>query len=200
MADYSLSKFHSFDNLHLLIPGTYNVEKLPRICVICSASYDLGILHGVWVDMTQDIEAIYGKINDMLSKSPTSNTNEWSLFAYEGFESIVLDKYEDIDQIRRKAIFLITYGKCGVKVLEYFDNDIYLAEEAIVNHYHGKFRSELDFAINLFDKECGFTLPDHAKIYVNYESFKNGVFCNDYFSIEDDRVTYVFSVMKGWCK
>ncbi len=135
------------------------------------ASYNQNILHGIWIDMSQEFEVIHCKINDMLSRSPARNPSEWSIFAYDGFESLSLNKDEGIEQIHEKAIFLVTYGKWGIKVLEHFDNDIYLAEEAIVNHYQGKFRSELDFAMDLFDKECGVILPDHAKIYVDYESF-----------------------------
>jgi len=196
MADNSLSKFHSLDNLHLIISGRHNIEKAPRICVICTASYDLGILHGVWVNMAQDIECIYGKINDMLTKSPARHAVEWSILAFEGFESILLDKYEDIEQIRQKAIFLVTYGKWSVKVLEYFDNDISLAEEAMVNHYQGKFSDELDFAMNLFNEKCGVVLPEHARPYIDYESFKNGIFSNDYFSIKADSETFIFSTMR----
>ncbi len=199
MADISLSKFHPFDNHHSFIPVSDSLDKPPRICVICMASYNQDILHGVWINMAQDLEVIYGSINDMLSKSPASNSSDWSIFAYEGFESIPLNKHEDIERIHEKAIFLATYGKWGIKVLEHFDNDIYLAEEAIVNHYQGQYSSELDFAINLFDKECGLTLPEHAKIYVDYEAFQKGIFGNDYFSIEGDGEAHVFSVMKGWC-
>lgn len=52
----------------------------------------------------------------------------------------------------------------------------------------------------LSSKECGFTLRDHAKIYVDYESYKKGIFGNDYFSIEGDREIHVFSAMEGWCE
>ena len=160
MAENSLSKFHSFDNHHFFSIKTPNHEKHPRVCVICVASYHLDVLYGIWIDVTQDIEIIYGKINDMLSKSPASSDSnepsEWAIYAYEGFESIPLNEDEDIEQIHYKAIFLSTYGKWSSKLLEYYDDDLDLAEEAMASFYQGKFSSKLEFAKNLFNRKVKF--------------------------------------------
>ncbi len=34
------------------------------------AAYNNGIMHGVWIDATQDIDNIHEQINDMLASSP----------------------------------------------------------------------------------------------------------------------------------
>tara|TARA_Y100001973_G_scaffold91218_1_gene139613 strand:+ start:246 stop:407 length:162 start_codon:yes stop_codon:yes gene_type:complete len=41
-----------------------------RIYVADLAAYNNGILHGVWIDSTQDIDNIHEQINNMLASSP----------------------------------------------------------------------------------------------------------------------------------
>lgn len=45
----------------------------PRIYVACLASYNNGVLHGAWIDATQDAEAIEEDIAAMLRASPYPN-------------------------------------------------------------------------------------------------------------------------------
>lgn len=211
----SLNKVHTFDNRLFSIttlpikekPPTPVVkeksavkEKNPRICVICKASYHLELLHGVWIDMTDDIEIINNKISEMLAKSPVANSTEWSIFTSEGLESIAqgLNNESDIEKIHHKVLFLATYGEWSLILLDYFDDDMDLAEEAIVNHYQGKFKNELDFAISLFDKGCGVILSEQTKLYIDYESFKEDIFKNEYFFIEYNNEIYVFTKVKEW--
>ncbi|MCE3238388.1 MAG: antirestriction protein [Gammaproteobacteria bacterium] len=41
-----------------------------QIYVACLASYNNGILHGAWIDATQDVELIHSEIKIILEKSP----------------------------------------------------------------------------------------------------------------------------------
>lgn len=197
MAEFSLSKFHHFDNnKRVLIPNNSDTNPGPRICVICMASYNAGILFGQWIDALLDVEIINQDIKRMLSNSPIKDASEWVIYAYEGFSSIVLDKREDIALIHQKAVFLKFYGAWSVGLLEYYDNDLELAEEAIVDHYLGKFYDPLRFAESLFDKECGIRIPEYLKLYINYEAFKEDIFRNDYYAVEEDNSVHVFSMMR----
>lgn len=161
------------------------------------ASYDLGALHGEWIDVTQDVEIIFDKINNMLSRSPAPIATVWAIYAYDGFESLELSKYEDIEQIHQKALFIKAYGKWSTKLLEYYDDDFELAEEAMAENYQGKYSNELAFAIDLLDKESSDAVPEFLKLYIDYEAFKQDIFQNDYFSIEADGGAYVFSCSRS---
>lgn len=194
MADISLSKFHSFDNHRLFISKIQEKNPTTRMCVICLASYGLGLLHGVWIDPTQDLEIISDEINRMLAKSSVTNAAEWTIYTYSGFGSVPLGEYESIELIHHKALFIRVYGEWSLKLLEYYHDDVELAEEALVEHYQGKYDNELEFAISLFDKECSVVIPDFVKLYIDYETFQKDIFKNDYHSIEAAGEVHVFSL------
>lgn len=195
MVNISLSKFHSFNNHRLFISKIEETDSTPRICVICVASYGLGLLHGIWIDPTQDLDFIFDEINKMLAKSSVPAAIEWAVYTYSGFGSIALDEKESLDSIHHKALFIKVYGEWSLKLLEYFHNDVELTENALVEHYQGKYKSELDFAISLFNKKCSAIISDVLKLYIDYEAFKNDIFKSEYYSIEVDGGIHVFSSM-----
>jgi antirestriction protein len=175
------------------MPKIHLPETMPKICVICAASYKLGILQGEWIDCTQDLEVIHCKIRGMLLRSFVDDAKEWTIYAYDGFGSVVLRPYESLEQIHHIALFLTTYGRWSGKLLEHYGKDLDLAEEAMGCHYQGKFCSELKFAEALLDKECTVPIPKFVKHYINYESFRKDVFQRDYYSIEVGKEVHIFS-------
>ena len=40
----------------------------PKIYVACLAAYNNGILHGQWINVDQDVDALQNEIQDMLAK------------------------------------------------------------------------------------------------------------------------------------
>ncbi len=42
----------------------------PQIYIACLAAYNNGILHGEWIDATQDVSTIYNEIHEMLLTAP----------------------------------------------------------------------------------------------------------------------------------
>jgi len=75
---------------------TDTTTDTPRIYVACLASYNAGILHGEWIDAT-DADTIREAIQEMLKGSPTAGAEEWAIHDYEGFGSIRLSEWEDVD-------------------------------------------------------------------------------------------------------
>ncbi len=51
----------------------------PQIYVVCLAAYNNGILHGEWIDATQDVSTIYDEIHEMLAKSPIEDAEEFAI-------------------------------------------------------------------------------------------------------------------------
>jgi antirestriction protein len=60
-----------------------------------------------------------------------------------------------------------------------------------VECYHGEYDSEEDFAISL--AEDTMTIPEHISYYIDYEKMARDLFICDYFSIEINHKTHVFS-------
>src|SRR5687768_14030168 len=74
-----------------------------RIYVASLADYNAGILHGRWIDVT-DEEAIREEIAEMLSESPTAKqegsvAEEWAIHDHEGFGGIHLSENHDLDAL-----------------------------------------------------------------------------------------------------
>ena len=55
----------------------------PAIYVADLAAYNNGILHGVWIDATQDIEDIWQAVREMLKATPLEEVaDEWAIHDY----------------------------------------------------------------------------------------------------------------------
>lgn len=164
----------------------------PKIYVACLAAYNDGFLHGAWVDATQGKDAIYDGIKSMLSDSPIPHSEEWAIHDFEDFGRISLSEYESISFICDLAEFIKKHGDLGLGLMEYYSS-ISCAEEAIENCYHGEHDDELSFASYLFDDCYGCDVPDHIKYYIDYDAFCRDLFISDYFSIEFNGKSHIFS-------
>ena len=58
----------------------------PRIYVACLASYNAGRLHGLWIDATDDVDAMQAEINRMLAASPEPNVQRQIYVDEDGAE------------------------------------------------------------------------------------------------------------------
>jgi len=57
----------------------------PRIYVADLAAYNNGILHGVWIDATTELDDIQEQVRKMLRSSPEQDAEEYAIHDYEGF-------------------------------------------------------------------------------------------------------------------
>lgn len=167
-------------------------ETNPKIFVVCLASYNNSIHHGVWIDATLDISDIQEEINNMLLKSSIPNAEEWAIHDYENFEGIEIDENEVINSVHEKAIFVEKYGRLGSEVYNYF-SDMDLSIEMLEENYHGDFESELEFAESYFNEVYAFDIPDNITCYIDYQKFAHDIFINDFMSFDADGRTHVFS-------
>jgi len=168
-------------------------ENTPRIYVACLASYNCGILHGVWLDATQEVDIILKEISLMLSKSRIPGAEESAIHDYEGFCSLEISEYEAIEDVHQKALFVLAHGELGAKLATYYGGNLDDAEEALAEHYHGEHKTELDYAMDLFDELYLDAIPEPARYYVDYDMFQRDIFINDYFSIEVGGKCHVFN-------
>ena len=61
---------------------------IPKIYVVCMASYRAGKLHGTWIDAKQPPEKLREAIDTMLKTSPRPGATEWSIIDSEGFDPV----------------------------------------------------------------------------------------------------------------
>lgn len=131
------------------------IKGVPQIYVACLSAYNNGYIHGLWVDATQDEDAIEDDINWMLSWSPAQGTEaceEWAIHCFEGFGSIQISEYENLEKVSLYAQ-LLDGAEATEKVISLFikwatEVGIEVSLEKFQEHYIGYWDSVSDFALS----------------------------------------------------
>lgn len=152
-----------------------------RIYVACSAAYNNGHLHGVWIDADQEPEQIQAEIRTMLHSSPVLDAEEWAIHDYEGFEGAQLLEHEGLDQVAEMAAFISEHGRLGAKLIDHL-GDIEEARSALEEHYAGCFAALSEFAEEITEQTT--SIPDSLRFYIDYERMAQDLEINDVFIIE----------------
>lgn len=139
----------------------------PRIYVACLAAYNNGILHGAWIDATQEAWAIYDGIRAILDSSPIMDAEEWAIHDYEGFEGIELAEYAGIEGVAEKAAFIVDHGRLGAELFTYYGS-LAEAREALEDRYHGQFESVAEYMQETME---GCTaIPAPLQYYIDWQA------------------------------
>ena len=154
-----------------------------RIYVADLAAYDNGILHGVWIDATEDLEVIKKQINSMLASSPVEDGEEYAIHDYEGFGGYPVSEYEGIQRVHDIACFIEEHGELGGELLSYYGGDISDAQNAMEEQYNGCYSSLADFAGELTEQTS--EIPENLAFYIDYEKMGwDFEYSGDIFTIE----------------
>ncbi|AUH72632.1 antirestriction protein ArdA [Legionella sainthelensi] len=165
---------------------------IPSIYVACLASYNNAILHGVWIDATQNEDKIMEEIWRMLDNSHEPDATEYTIHDYEGFGNLQIDEYESICNIIEYALFIQEHQELGLALLcEYSIDD---AKAMLENNYQGRYDSEVEFASQFFEECYANQVPDSLICYFDYEAFARDLFISDYCSVSVNGSIYVFSL------
>lgn len=158
---------------------------IPKIYVACLAAYNNGILHGAWIDATQDPEVIREEIELMLAQSPIQPAEEYAIHDIDNFEGLNIGEYASLKKVSEIAQFIEQHGKLGAKYLENYGIDYY--QSAIDNFedsYIGVYSSLEEYAEEVYS-EAFSSVPDNLKCYIDYESIgKDMVLGGEIFVIE----------------
>ena len=163
----------------------------PKIYVACLSSYNAGILHGEWIDASQDVDSIVEAIHSILASSPIKNAEEWAIHAYEEFGGISIDEHENIENVTKIAEFVLEYGELGAKLYNFIREDIDEATRLIKENYHGAYESEAEF-VRYYTEEIN-PIPTYLEFYIDYEKMARDWFICDFFSVEVRSEMHVFS-------
>lgn len=143
----------------------------PSIYIACLAAYNHGILHGEWVQVADDPDALRKEAQRILATSPIEEAEEWAIHDSENFEGIHIDEYESFQSVCRKAAFINEYGRLGAIVYD-DQQDIDTAETMLTSAYEGAFESVEDYARSMID-QTGYldAMPDVMCWYFDYAAF-----------------------------
>lgn len=148
-----------------------------RIYVACLASYNAGILHGVWVNASEDVEEMADEITAMLKASKQPDAEEWRIDDTEGYGFLCnepsLQDVADIESLMKThrdedlveaAFSLADNAEEASRYLERFlgcgsdEENIcreWLDESGILDAIPEDLRQYFDYDSYLNDKKCG---------------------------------------------
>ncbi len=157
-------------------------DDRPRIYAACLASYNAGILHGRWIDVT-DPDEIREQVAAMLAASPAPHAEEWAIHDYEGFEGAQVSEYAGVESVCDLADFIVAHGKLGAMLIEHVGGRLDEARAAFED-YAGAYKSLEDFAYDLTE-QSGTKVPDDLAYYIDYEAMGRDLeYGGDVFAIE----------------
>ena len=143
-----------------------NMSEEIRIYVADLAAYNNGVLHGVWIDATDDLDTIQDQINAMLKATPIDEVaEEYAIHDYEGFGGYRVSEYEGIEQIHEIACLIGEYPDVGGELLDYY-SDVDEARKAMEENYCGCHKSVADYAQDLTEQTGD--IPKHLECYIDY--------------------------------
>ena len=153
-----------------------------KIYVADLAAYNNGILHGIWIDATDDLDDIQDQVNKMLENSPVEFSEEYAIHDYEGYGSYSLHEYEGLQTAHEIACFIDEYPEVGAELLNHC-GDIDEAKKMAEESYHGCYGSVADFAQGLTEETS--EIPSHLEFYIDYERMGRDMeMSGDIFTIE----------------
>lgn len=158
-----------------------NQDAEIRIYVACLAAYNNGILHGRWIDATQEPDDIRAEISAMLRASPVPGAEEYAIHDHEGFEGIDIAECQSIESVAAIASFIAEHGELGGKLAAYYGN-IDEAREAIEDHYAGEYSSLANFAQELTEQTTD--IPASLQYYIDWERMGRDLAISDVTIVE----------------
>ena len=123
----------------------------PRIYVASLSDYNDGILNGVWIDATDDLDTIWVQVHSMLKSSMSPGAEEWAIHDYEGFGPVRLDEYENIETIRTLAEGIANHGEAFAYWAEHLGSSGWDELDRFEDMYLGSYDSLIEYATELLD-------------------------------------------------
>ena len=175
---------------------TENKTQTPRIYVACLAAYNSGKLHGSWINCDQDAESIWAEINAMLAKSPEPDAEEHAVHDFEGFGSLNLGEWPDIEQVAELAALMQEHGEIFSELVSHFGGleNLDEAKTAMEESYQGSHDSLEDFAYELLEDTGALKdLPDNLRCYFDYKAYGRDLeLGGDVFTVEVSHQIHIF--------
>lgn len=154
----------------------------PRIYIADLAAYNNGILHGIWLEASQNLNELWSATQAMLKSSPISNAEEYAIHDYEGFEGYEIGEYIGLESAHAVACFIEEHGHLGSALLNYWCGDLQQAGCALEEDYYGMYESLADFAQEL--TEMSIEIPKTLEYYIDYAAMGRDLEINDMYTFD----------------
>ena len=160
----------TIDSVNYLVTGHKPMDA-PKAYIVCCAAYEIGLIHGTWVDLTSDINAIKAEIQAMLANSPIQDASAWMISGRcLNVGMCLMPEHASIEELHNLALFIQQHGDVGVSLFMYY-RDLELAKTAMQDEYCGMYASELAFAMDEFQNFCAEAHVSEVHPYINYTTF-----------------------------
>jgi antirestriction protein len=175
-------------------PFLFGVNQM-QIYVACLAAYNAGRLHGAWIDVDADADAMAADVAAMLAKSPIPGAEEYAVHDYDDFPN--MGEYPGFDAIAETAALVEIAADIGlsaddfVRVAKNWHGDAADIRDALENLFCGVYDSFRDFADELAD-DLLHNVPDDAARYFDYDAHAHDL-SHAYTAIDLARGVAVFS-------
>lgn len=162
-----------------------NTTDTPKIYVASLSDYNSGILHGAWIDATQDADDIQEAVNAMLAESPAAKQHgdiaeEWAIHDFD-FGGIKLGESESFETVSTLANLLEKHGEAFAIFWNNGQcNDASEAGNAFEEAYLGVYDSGVAFVEQWLDDTGGLDkMPEDLRPYFDYEAYARDAFMTD---------------------
>jgi len=137
-------------------------------------------------------------VAQMLAESSEELAEEWAIHDYDGFGSVCLSEYEDLNKVAALGALIAEHGQLFGKLAARFGgiDGIEEARRSLEEGYCGAFDRLGDYAQDLIEdcygSEIG-KLPDFISCHIDYEAIARDMeLCGDVFTIEHGHQVHVF--------
>lgn len=165
-----------------------------KIYAACLASYNAGRLHGAWIDVETDKDAMAAKVDAMLKASPMPNAEEFAIHDYDEFPN--MGEYPSLDAIAETAELVELAEENGIDASDF---------ARIADNWHGNaddIRSAFDcfigvrssfeeFAEEMADECLLYDAPESLAMYFDYEAYARDL-AHDYTAVDLSRGVAIF--------
>lgn len=145
----------------------------PRIWLASLADYTAGILHGEWVDATQDPDELEAAVQRLLASSKVPDAEEYAIFDYDDFAGFHVGESELLDIVSTVAKGIAEYGAPYAAYAEIHEADPAMLA-AFSDSYVGTYDSPEQWAEELLGDEgilqlLADTVPEDVRPYVHLD-------------------------------
>jgi antirestriction protein len=181
-----------------------------RFYAACLASYNAGVLHGAWIEASDDVAEMQLEVNAMLRASRFPNVTvkhpvtgesvpsaeEWAIHDSEDLGKV--SEYAGLEAIAERVKLAAVADDIGIPlsvVLEVKDDNVSNDVESFIrDNYRGQYDSWSDFAEKFTDETDGLSgVPDHLKAYIDFERMgSDWRISGDFHYVERDGSLFVF--------
>lgn len=123
----------------------------PRIYVASLSDYNAGRLHGVWIVLSDGIDACWRTIEAMLAASLEPGAEEWAIHDYEGFGPVRLHEYENLEMVVAVAQGIVRHGEAYAAFADYLGSANWDELDSFEDCYFGTYTDLDTFADEFLD-------------------------------------------------